>query len=158
MGLIGTRVLEGLLVCKPKYLFRPKFMAWNSGLFFFRPKFLAWFFRPESRAEIPGQNFRPKFEARKFHAKISWEVWIFQVYKSNSKLKSHAKVNIRQAGEQNYTFFGLEFRLEILAWNSRPKFSACYFQAKILAWGQIFWPSRKFRPADEYPHRLEQIC
>ena len=32
------------------------------------------------------------------------------------------------------TFFGLEFWLEILAWNSRPKFSARFFQARIPGW------------------------
>ena len=29
------------------------------------------FFRPEFQARIPGRNSRPKFQARKFHAKIS---------------------------------------------------------------------------------------
>ena len=68
------------------------FQAEISGLEFW-PVFSGrnfWldFFKPEFQARNPGQNFGPKFQARKFHAKISLEVWILQVFRSNLKMKS----------------------------------------------------------------------
>ena len=134
--------------------FWPVFQAGIFGLFFTGQN---------SRPKFSGQNFKPKFSTSLFICKHFCTYVPLQTNKI--QLRNHkfiflqCQMLIGFLPSKSISFFlqqfCLTFWLGILAWNSRPKFSACFFrpefQAEISAWRQKFWPGQKFRPADVLP-------
>ena len=83
-----AQFLLGSILLRAEIAFQAKISGLEFWPVFSGRNFRFDFFKPEFQAKISGQNSRPKFQARKFHTRISLEVWILHVFRSNLKLKS----------------------------------------------------------------------